>query len=75
MSTRTDKLLKFEKSWRFKSPGPMPQGVIHDFYDLIEKIAAQGMCSSQKAKGQTIKAHRGGVIGKGCLEVMACSIH
>lgn len=42
MIARTDKLLKFDKSWRFKSPGPIPQGVVRDFYDLIEKIAAQG---------------------------------
>ena len=42
MITRTDKLLKFDKSWRFNSPGPVPQGVVRDFYDLIEKIVAQG---------------------------------
>lgn len=42
MIARTDKLLKFEKSWRFTSPGPVPQGVFRDFYDLIEKMAAQG---------------------------------
>ena len=42
MITRTDKLLKFDKSWRFTSPGPVPQGVVRDFYDLIEKIVAQG---------------------------------
>ncbi|WP_324744010.1 hypothetical protein [Pseudomonas veronii] len=35
-------MLKFDKSWRFKSPGPIPQGVVRDFYDLIEKIASQG---------------------------------
>lgn len=42
MIARTGKLLNFDKSWRFKSPGPIPQGVVHDFYDLVEKIAAQG---------------------------------
>lgn len=42
MIVRTDELLKFDKSWRFKSPGPIPQGVVRDFYDLIEKIASQG---------------------------------
>ncbi|EFW77558.1 hypothetical protein, partial [Pseudomonas savastanoi] len=35
-------MLKFDKSWRFNSPGPAPQGVIRDFYGLIEKIVAQG---------------------------------
>lgn len=35
-------MLKFDKTWRFKSPGPIPQGVARDFYDLIGKIAAQG---------------------------------
>ncbi|MCE0912571.1 MULTISPECIES: hypothetical protein [Pseudomonas] len=42
MIVRTDELLRFDKSWRFKSPGPIPQGVVRDFYDLIEKIASQG---------------------------------
>lgn len=42
MIARTSKLLNFDKSWRFKSPGPIPQGVVRDFYDLIEKITAQG---------------------------------
>ena len=42
MIVRTDELLKFDKSWRFKSPGPIPQGVVRDFYNLIEKIASQG---------------------------------
>lgn len=42
MIARTGKLLKFDKSWRFKSPGPITQGVVRDFYGLIEKIAAQG---------------------------------
>ncbi|WP_177434955.1 hypothetical protein [Pseudomonas sp. Irchel 3F3] len=35
-------MLKFDNSWRFSSPGPAPQGVIREFYDLIEKIVAQG---------------------------------
>lgn len=42
MIARTSKLLNFDKSWPFKSPEPIPQGVVRDFYDLIEKIAAQG---------------------------------
>lgn len=41
MIARIIQLLNFDKSWRFKSPGPIPQGVVRDFYDLIEKIAAQ----------------------------------
>lgn len=35
------KLLNFDKSWRFTSPGSVPQGVVYDFYEMIEKIAAQ----------------------------------
>ncbi|WAT26425.1 hypothetical protein [Pseudomonas sp. GXZC] len=35
-------MLKFDKSWRFSSPGPVPKGVIRDFYELIDKIVAQG---------------------------------
>jgi hypothetical protein len=35
-------MLEFESSWRFGSPGPAPQGVVHAFRDFIEKIAAQG---------------------------------
>lgn len=35
-------MLNFDKSWRFKSPGPIPPGVVRAFYDLIERIAAQG---------------------------------
>jgi len=34
-------LLNFDKSWRFNSPGSIPQGVVRDFYELIEKIAVQ----------------------------------
>ncbi|MGB7399031.1 hypothetical protein [Castellaniella sp.] len=34
-------MLNFDQSWRFKGPGPIPQGVVCDFLDLIEKIAAQ----------------------------------
>lgn len=34
---------KFEKGgWRFRSPGPIPDGVIADFFELIKKIAEQG---------------------------------
>lgn len=39
---RLGKLLNFDKSWRFKSPGPIPQDVVSDFHDVIEKIAMQG---------------------------------
>ncbi|EZP41397.1 hypothetical protein [Janthinobacterium lividum] len=35
-------MLNFDKSWRFKSPGALPQGIVSDFFELIEKIAAQG---------------------------------
>lgn len=35
-------MLKFDKTWRFNSPGPVPQGVIRDFHSLIDKIVAQG---------------------------------
>ena len=42
MIVRTNKLLNFDNSWRFKSPGPIPQGVVRAFSDLIEKVAAQG---------------------------------
>jgi hypothetical protein len=41
VATRISKLLNFDKSWRFQSPGPIPEGVVRDFLDLIEKIAAQ----------------------------------
>lgn len=37
-----NKLLSFDASWRFNSPGPIPEGVVRDFLDLIEKIAMQG---------------------------------
>lgn len=35
-------MLNFDKSLRFKSPGPIPQDVVSDFRDLIEKIVTQG---------------------------------
>ncbi|HEY1932475.1 MAG TPA: hypothetical protein VGG99_10720 [Acetobacteraceae bacterium] len=34
-------MLQFESSWRFTSPGPVQQGVVHAFYGFIEKIASQ----------------------------------
>jgi hypothetical protein len=34
--------LKFPATWRFESPGPLPQGVSRDFSDLIGKITTQG---------------------------------
>jgi hypothetical protein len=35
-------MLEFEGSWRFSSPGAVPIGVVHAFYDFIERIASQG---------------------------------
>jgi hypothetical protein len=35
-------MLHFNGAWRFDSPGPIPQGVVNDFLELIGKIAAQG---------------------------------
>lgn len=35
-------MLKFDESWRFKSPGSIPQGVVSDFHHLIKRIASQG---------------------------------
>jgi hypothetical protein len=35
-------MLKFNGGWRFDSPGPIPNGVVWDFSELIGKIAAQG---------------------------------
>lgn len=43
MIVRTSKLLNFDKSWRFKSPGPIPHGVVRDFYGLIEKLRRREM--------------------------------
>jgi hypothetical protein len=35
-------MLKFNGAWRFDSPGPVPNGVVASFSDLIGKIATQG---------------------------------
>lgn len=35
-------MLKFNKAWRFTSPGSIPEGVLGEFYGLIGKVAAQG---------------------------------
>lgn len=35
-------MLKFEHSWRFDSPGPIPAGVIREFSELIGRVASQG---------------------------------
>jgi hypothetical protein len=35
-------MLKFENSWRFDSPGPIPVGVVRGFSELIGRIAMQG---------------------------------
>jgi hypothetical protein len=35
-------MLNFNGSWRFDSPGEIPQGVSNAFSDLIGRIAAQG---------------------------------
>jgi len=35
--------MKFQNSsWRFKSPGPIPEAVVSDFFELIKTIAEQG---------------------------------
>jgi hypothetical protein len=34
-------MLHFNGAWRFDSPGPITQGVVNDFLELISKIAAQ----------------------------------
>jgi hypothetical protein len=33
---------KFENSWRFEAPDPVPVGLINEFSRLIGKIATQG---------------------------------
>lgn len=35
-------MLQFEASWRFTSPGPIPQGVVDAFHTFIERIGSQG---------------------------------
>jgi hypothetical protein len=35
-------MLKFTGSWRFESPGPIPNGVVREVSDLIGKITTQG---------------------------------
>jgi hypothetical protein len=35
-------MLHFDGAWRFDSPGPIPNGVVRGFSELISKIAAQG---------------------------------
>jgi hypothetical protein len=35
-------MLQFEASWRFTSPGPVPQGVVDAFHTFIERIGSQG---------------------------------
>jgi hypothetical protein len=35
-------MLKFNGSWRFTSPGKIPDGVQDDFFGLITKVVAQG---------------------------------
>ena len=35
-------MLKFTGAWRFVSPGSIARGVVHDFAELIGKIATQG---------------------------------
>ena len=34
--------LKFENSWRFRSPGPLPLSAVHDFETLLHRVVAQG---------------------------------
>jgi hypothetical protein len=35
-------MLHFDGAWRFDSPGPIPNGVVNSFSDLINRIVAQG---------------------------------
>lgn len=35
-------MLKFENSWRIDSPGPIPDGVVGGFSDLIGRVASPG---------------------------------
>lgn len=35
-------MLHFDGAWRFDSPGPIPNGVINGFVELINRIAGQG---------------------------------
>jgi hypothetical protein len=35
-------MLKFDPTWRFSSPGPVPSSLVYAFYNLVEKIAQQG---------------------------------
>lgn len=35
-------MLKFNGTWRFSSPGGIPDGVVNDFFDFISRIATQG---------------------------------
>lgn len=56
-------MLTFEGSWRFNSPGSINQGVVHDFYDFIAKIARseQGLLEHFKryfAGAAGITSHR-----------------
>lgn len=65
MIGRVSKLLNFDKSWRFKSPGPIPEGVVQEFYGLIGKIATQGDTWSAV---EQCKNRFGGVIRSSSLD-------
>lgn len=54
-------MLQFQKSWRFNSPGPVPQPLVNAFYGFVERIASQG---DAKRVVETFKAaFSGGGIG------------
>lgn len=47
-------MLKLEKSWRFDSPGPIPQAVINAFSEFINRISGQG---NKHSILETFKSH------------------
>src|SRR3712207_4946832 len=54
-------MLKFNGAWRFDSPGPIPDGVIREFSNLIGKIAGQG---NQKAVFEHFKEYFASAAGQ-----------
>lgn len=53
-------MLKFDKQWRFDSPGAIPGAVISAFQDFIGVIANQG---SEKGTYEHFKSYFGGAAG------------
>ena len=53
-------MLKFNGAWRFHSPGAIADGVQHDFFNLIRRIAAQG---SRQRILETFKSHFANAMG------------